>query len=184
MFRTRFFRGPIGRLGVLVALTLTLVIAALPTAAMAAPVATGHGYGPGYGHQSCGDCYVVRKGDTLSQIAKWYGINVYDLARYNGIANPSKIYVGQHLRIPPRHCYDCGPSKGYYPPPPKYDDGCQGCGYDHKPPYGYGHKYHVVRKGDTLSQIAKWYGVSVHYLAHKNHISNPSKIYVGQVIYL
>lgn len=189
MFRSRLFSGRVRRMSVLVALALTLVLAALPAAVMAAPVANGHGYGHGYGYKGCDGCYVVKKGDTLSQIAKWYGVNVYTLARYNGISNPSKIYVGQHLRIPPGHCYDCGPSKGHYTPPPKYDYGCKGCGYDHKPTYGkphygYGHKYHVVKKGDTLSQIAKWYGVSTHYLAKKNHISNPSKIYVGQVIYL
>ncbi|RIK44949.1 MAG: hypothetical protein DCC55_00960 [Chloroflexi bacterium] len=66
----------------------------------------------------------------------------------------------------------------YYKPPKTHYD-CGGCG---KP--GYGHGTYVVRPGDTLSQIAKWYGVNVHYLAHKNGISNPSKIYVGQVIYL
>jgi LysM repeat protein len=181
MFHSRLFGGRLRRMSVLVALAVTLVLAAMPTAVMAAPAANGYGHGQKHGHHSCGDCYVVRKGDTLSQIAKWYGVNVHTLARYNGIANPSKIYVGQKLRIPPGHCGGCG--HGHYTPPPKHDYGCSGC-YGHKPHPGHGHKYHVVRKGDTLSQIAKWYGVSVHYLAHKNHISNPSKIYVGQVIYL
>jgi LysM repeat protein len=189
MLHSRLFSGQVRRMSVLVVLALTLVLAALPTAVMAAPVANGHGYGHGYdygsshkkGPHSCGDCYVVRKGDTLSQIAKWYGVNVHTLARYNGISNPSKIYVGQKLRIPAGHCGGCG--KGHYTPPPKHDYGCGGCSA-YKPHPGYGHKVHVVRKGDTLSQIAKWYGVSTHYLAYKNHISNPSKIFVGQVIYL
>lgn len=47
-----------------------------------------------------GRIYVVKPGDTLSQIAKICGINMWDLARYNGIANPNLIYVGQILKIP------------------------------------------------------------------------------------
>ena len=49
--------------------------------------------------------YVVQKGDTLSLIAKrFYGsINkeaYMRIARYNGIANPDRIDVGQKLKIP------------------------------------------------------------------------------------
>jgi LysM repeat protein len=43
--------------------------------------------------------YVVRPGDTLSQIAQRFGTTTAALARLNGIANPSAIYVGQVLRL-------------------------------------------------------------------------------------
>lgn len=46
--------------------------------------------------------YVVRPGDNLFRIAMRYNLNYMYLAQYNGIANPSYIYVGQVLRIPPR----------------------------------------------------------------------------------
>ncbi len=46
-----------------------------------------------------GDTYVVRPGDTLSQIAQRLGTTAFALARLNGIANPSAIYVGQVLRL-------------------------------------------------------------------------------------
>lgn len=44
--------------------------------------------------------YKVKKGDTLSGIAKAHGTTYQKLAALNGIANPNKIYVGQVLKIP------------------------------------------------------------------------------------
>lgn len=44
--------------------------------------------------------YVVKKGDTLTAIAKLYGTNYKKLAAYNGIDNPRLIYVGQEIKIP------------------------------------------------------------------------------------
>jgi len=46
--------------------------------------------------------YVVQPGDNLFRIALRYNMSHLYLAQYNGIANPSLIYVGQVLRIPPR----------------------------------------------------------------------------------
>ena len=45
------------------------------------------------------DTYTVRKGDTLSYIAKRYNTTVRHLADLNGIVNVNLIYVGQKLRI-------------------------------------------------------------------------------------
>lgn len=117
-----FFSGGLRRTGLMMALVFTLVLAALPAAVFAAPVSSDYGYGHG-----CGNCYVVKAGDSLSQIAKHFGVNYHELARYNGIADPSLIYVGQVLRIP----HGGG---GYHPGHGKKDD-CGGCGYhkdDHK----------------------------------------------------
>lgn len=44
--------------------------------------------------------YTVKKGDTLSAIAKKYGTTYQKLAEYNGIDNPNLIHVGQKIRIP------------------------------------------------------------------------------------
>ena len=43
--------------------------------------------------------YTVKKGDTLSAIAKRYGTTYQQLAKINGISNPNKIYVGQKIRV-------------------------------------------------------------------------------------
>ena len=43
--------------------------------------------------------YIVKKGDTLSGIAKKYGTTYQKIAKDNGISNPNKIYTGQKLTI-------------------------------------------------------------------------------------
>lgn len=43
--------------------------------------------------------YTVKKGDTLTAIAKKYGTTVAKLKKANNIANANKIYVGQKLKI-------------------------------------------------------------------------------------
>ena len=46
------------------------------------------------------DTYVVRPGDTLTQIARRFNTTAFALAQSNGIADPSSIRVGQVLRVP------------------------------------------------------------------------------------
>jgi len=46
--------------------------------------------------------YTVQSGDSLAKIAAEYGVSVAALAAYNEITDPSKIYMGQELRIPPQ----------------------------------------------------------------------------------
>ena len=43
--------------------------------------------------------YIVKKGDTLTKIAKRYGTTVDALVKKNNIKNPNLIYVGQVLKI-------------------------------------------------------------------------------------
>ena len=44
--------------------------------------------------------YTVKKGDTLSGIAKQYGTTVDKLVSLNGIKNKNLIYVGQVIKLP------------------------------------------------------------------------------------
>ncbi len=44
--------------------------------------------------------YIVKRGDTLSKIAKAYDTTYQQLAEYNGISDPNIIHVGQKIRIP------------------------------------------------------------------------------------
>jgi LysM repeat protein len=124
-----------------------------------------HGGGGGGGGRHCAHTHYVQRGENLSMIARWYGVSVHQLVAANNIHNPSHIYVGQKL---------CIPSGGYYPPKP--------APYPPPPPAHSCPQYYTVQPGNTLSGIAKWCGTSVHHLAKLNGISNPSHIYVGQVI--
>lgn len=44
--------------------------------------------------------YVIQRGESLSRIAKRFGLSTAALAAYNGIANPDTIQAGQTLKIP------------------------------------------------------------------------------------
>ncbi len=97
----------------------------------------------------------VRWGETLSGIAARYCTTVWAIQNANGIWNPNLIYAGQRLWIP-----------------------CGGCGY--YPPYYGTCGVYIVRWGDTLYRIARYYGVSPWAIAATNHIYNLNLIYAGQ----
>lgn len=48
-----------------------------------------------------GTTYIVRAGESLSQICSYYGADWRQVAAYNGIKDPNKIAVGQKIIIPP-----------------------------------------------------------------------------------
>ena len=102
-----------------------------------------------------GGIHVVQRGETLSQIARSYGVSMAALAQANGISNPNFIYSGQRLTIP----------------------GASGSASSGSSASS---GVHVVRVGENLSSIAARYGVSVAALASANGIANRHHIYVGQ----
>ncbi|HHX64633.1 MAG TPA: LysM peptidoglycan-binding domain-containing protein [Chloroflexi bacterium] len=59
--------------------------------------------------------HTVQRGETLYSIAAAYGVNVWDIARLNGIWNINLIFVGQKLLIPGK---DKLPPTTPTPPPP------------------------------------------------------------------
>lgn len=56
--------------------------------------------GPTAGPVTSGATYRVKSGDTLSAIAARFGTTTRELVRLNGIADPSKLKVGQILKLP------------------------------------------------------------------------------------
>lgn len=114
----------------------------------------------------CGSTYVVQRGDWLAKIARHCGVTLSAMYASNpGVG--SRIYPGQVVNIPGG--YDNSYDYGYY-----Y------CGPAYSPYYG---RYYVVCRGDTLSGIARYYGVSTYYLQSRNGIYNANLIYAGQFIY-
>ncbi len=102
--------------------------------------------------------YTVQKGDTLSEIANRYDISYLELARLNNIENPNLIYPGEVLTIPNI----------------KVENGNE--------ENATGSIYYTVKRGDTLSEIAAKYGVTVSHIVSQNNIQNPNLIYPGEVL--
>jgi len=107
---------------------------------------------------STASTWTVRPGDTLSRIASAWHVTVSALAAVNGIADPDLIRIGEVIHKP----------------------GSAGSG---PAPVASGATY-MVKTGDTLSAIAATRGTSIPVLVSLNHLSNPDRIYVGQVLHL
>ncbi len=114
--------------------------------------------------------YIVKRGDTLTNIARRYNTTVSALIAVNNIYNPHLIYVGQTLTIPDGSSQPVPTS-----PPPIMPQPTT------VPPPSSGATY-TVQPGDTLYRIAVRFGVSVHALTVANNITNINFIYVGQVL--
>lgn len=100
--------------------------------------------------------YTVQRGNTLSQIARAYGVTVNHIVEINDIQNPNLIYPGEKLRITESTNTTLNPILQ--------------------------NNYYTVQRGDTLSGIARRYGVTVQYLVNLNGIRNMNLIYPGQLI--
>lgn len=100
--------------------------------------------------------YTVQRGNTLSQIASAYGVTVSHIVEINNITNPNLIYPGEKLRITESSNTNLNPVIQ--------------------------NNYYTVQRGDTLSGIARRYGITVQYLVNLNGIRNPNLIYAGQLL--
>lgn len=100
--------------------------------------------------------YTVQRGNTLSQIARAYGVTVSHIVEMNNIQNPNLIYPGEKLRITESTNTNLNPVLQ--------------------------NNYYAVQRGDTLWGIARRYGITVQYLVNLNGIPNPNLIYPGQII--
>lgn len=151
-----------------------------PTGTAPPPDPTGTPPPPG------GDCtftYTVQAGDTLARIALRFNVPIGEIIALNGIANPNFIYVGQQLLIPDSDCDDgTPPPPTSTPPPPTGTVPPPDPTSTPPPPGGDCFFVYTVQPGDTLSSIARDFGVSVTAIAEANGITNPNFIYVGQVL--
>lgn len=101
--------------------------------------------------------WVVRPGDTLGRIASAWGVTVAELAAVNGIPDPNLIYDNQVIHRP---------------------------GTPHAAPAPVGADRYTVRPGDTLGAIAVREHTTVPVLTTLNHLANPNRITVNQILLL
>ncbi|MCE7949375.1 MAG: LysM peptidoglycan-binding domain-containing protein [Chloroflexi bacterium CFX4] len=120
-----------------------------------------------------GGVHVVARGESLSAIARRYGVTLSALLAANSIPDPNRLVVGQQIVIP---------AGGSAPPPAAVDNPPAAAPTAAPAAPAAGVRTHVVKRGEGLARIASQYGVSWQALANFNNISNPNLIYVGMVL--
>ncbi len=106
--------------------------------------------------ENSGEIYIVKSGDTLSQIARDFGTTVQEIVNLNNIQNPNLIFPGERLII------SNSTSNGF-------DNSNNSETTDY-----------IVKRGNTLSQIALEFGTSVQEIVDLNNIQNPNLIFPGE----
>jgi len=108
--------------------------------------------------------HIVKKGETLSGIAKKHGTKTSELIALNQLKNAGIIQIGQRLKLPaPATAATATPSA---------------------PSETVVRGTHKVKQGETFYSIAKTYGLSVDALSSANPRVNPRALRVGEELQL
>ncbi|MEB3335797.1 MAG: LysM peptidoglycan-binding domain-containing protein [Cyanobacteriota bacterium] len=113
----------------------------------------------------------VGEGETLSDIADRHGVSVSTLIALNSLSDPNHVEVGQVLKLKGSGSRPTSAAPTTASTTPSYS-------------YAPGASEHVVRKGESLSAIARGYGVSVSQLVALNAIANPNNVPAGSTLRL
>ena len=103
--------------------------------------------------------HIVKIGDTISSISKFYSINKDLIIKLNNLKDANYIFVGQNLII-------SEPSENST----KQSDLIN--------------NYHIVQIGENLTEISNKYKLDLGYLIEINNLKNPDSIKVGQKLLL
>ena len=99
--------------------------------------------------------FIVKRGDTLSQIATLYNTTYQYLAKINNIQNPNLIFAGQIIKVLNKFSGNVNDTS---------------------------HSLYLVRRGNTLTYISKLYDVSIQSIVELNNIQNPNLIFTGEIL--
>ncbi len=99
--------------------------------------------------------HIVKIGDTISSISKFYSINKDLIIKLNNLKNENYIYVGQNLII-------------------------SEATENSKQQSDFINNYHIVQIGENLTEISNKYKLNLGYLVEINNLKNPDSIEVGE----
>ncbi|MFL2434984.1 MAG: LysM peptidoglycan-binding domain-containing protein [Verrucomicrobiales bacterium] len=110
--------------------------------------------------------HIVKKGETLTLIARQHGVSINSIVQNNGIKNPNIILTGQKLIINPINNIPNSSRLSNSQIQTKKTEGSE----------------YQILEGDTISRIAKSHGISNETLISSNGDINPNQIQTGQII--
>jgi membrane-bound lytic murein transglycosylase D len=111
--------------------------------------------------------YRVKRGDTLSSIARRFRVRQSELIALNHLRNRNHLRIGQVLNLPvknPQRAVARAADPSRVPEPIPADG------------------LYRVKRGDNITKIAQRFGVSAEDLLTVNHIRNRNLVSVGQVL--
>ena len=103
--------------------------------------------------------HIVQVGDTITSISNLYSIKKDFIIKLNNLKDENYIYVGQNLKI-------SDPSQ------------------ESKLNMNINNSYHLVQKGESLTEISTKYGLNFKELIKINNLKNPDSLEVGSKLFL
>ena len=102
--------------------------------------------------------HIVKVGETITSISKLYSIEKDLIIKLNNLKNENYIYVGQNLKISEANeIIENNPKQNIY---------------------------HIVQKGENLTEISVKYGLNLKYLIKINNLQDQDSIEVGSKVFL
>jgi len=115
--------------------------------------------------------HVVATGETFSHIARMYGVSVADLQGMNSSVDPRRMQIGMRISVP---AGGAAPSGGMVSGGmASVAERAGGAAESPRPT-------HIVSEGDSLSEIARSYGVTTEALAEANERAIPDPLRIGE----
>ncbi|MBE0502559.1 MAG: LysM peptidoglycan-binding domain-containing protein [Desulfuromonadales bacterium] len=108
------------------------------------------------------------KGETVQGLAKQYRLSVDDILRANSLSTAKNVKVGRNLAIPLRAGVDAIPREDLLDDPVVSKIATS--------------RSYKVKKGDTLSKIARNSGATLAQLKSWNRLTDRSRLQIGQVL--
>ena len=103
--------------------------------------------------------HIVQVGDTITSISNFYSIKKDFLIKLNNLKDENYIYVGQNLKV-------SDPSQ------------------ESKNNNDENKNFHIVQKGESLTEISTKYRLNFQSLIEINNIKNPDSLKVGSKLFL
>ena len=147
----------------------------VPRAALPKPLAQGIANLPvsqQHARQTRDTTYTVRRGDTLSTIARRHGVRMSELVALNGLRSKHRIRIGQKIKLPTDGSSSSASTRTASYSPSKKAASTPAA----LPESG----LYTVRRGDNLSKIADNFGLTIADLVAMNDLPSRNRIHAGQ----
>jgi membrane-bound lytic murein transglycosylase D len=106
----------------------------------------------------------IKSGETVSSIAKKYGVSPFSIIEANNLSKKYRIYAGDYLKIPNISTQPKLREEKAY----EYAANSEG------------ETIYTVKNGDNLSAIATYFKTTPYEIAQANRLSNQNEIFKGQ----